>query len=394
MDFEYVERRGTDSTKWSPLNRMFKDMDCEGVIPMWVADTDFKCPPEITEAVTKRAEMGIYGYGARRIPSVENAVLGWVGRRYNWNIEKDWIVFTPGIVPVLSHAVRALTEPGDSVIIQQPVYHPFRNSVANNGRVVVNNALIHDETGYHMDFELLEKQASDPKVKMMILCSPHNPVGRVWSREELKRVCEICARNDVVMISDEIHADLILKGVEFTATGVLAQECGAKCISCYAPSKTFNVAGLQASAIIIPDGEVRSALTKEIERSELPGLNVVANAALEAAWSKCDRYVDEVVAYIEANMDHAIEYMKKYTPKIKVEKPEGTFLMWWDMRPLGLYGEELTRFFVEKAKIAISAGAGFGEAGNGFARVNMGCHRSTLDKALEQLRAAYEKEFG
>lgn len=394
MDFEYVERRGTDSTKWSVPKFAFKGMDSEGAIPMWVADTDFKCPPEITEAVTKRAEMGIYGYGSRRIPSVEKATVNWIGRRYSWNIEKDWIVFTPGIVPVLSHAVRALTEPGDSVIIQQPVYHPFYNSVVNNGRVVVNNALIYDETGYHMDFELLEKQAADPNVKLMILCSPHNPVGRVWSKEDLKRVCEICAKNDVVMVSDEIHADLILKGVEFTTTGALAQECGAKCISCYAPSKTFNVAGLQASAIIIPDSEVREALNKEIQKSELPGLNVIAGAALEAAWSKCDWYVGEVMAYIEANMDHAIEYMKKYTPKIKVMKPEGTFLMWWDMRELGLYGDELLRFFVEKAKIAINAGVGFGAAGDGFARVNMGCHRSTLDQALEQLRAAYEKEFG
>jgi len=206
----------------------------------------------------ERAQSGVYGYNTRKTPGFDDAVMGWVKKRYRWEIKPEWIVFAPGIVPVLAHAVQALTEPGDGVIIQQPVYHPFNNCVVQNGRVARNNGLVLDKDGYRMNFEQLEELAAEPGTKMMILCSPHNPVGRVWSKEDVTRVCEICARHDVILISDEIHADLLMKGVEFTSTGPVVQVCGTKCISCYAPSKTFNMAGLQASAIVIPDADLRA----------------------------------------------------------------------------------------------------------------------------------------
>lgn len=394
MNFnEYVERRGTGCSKWDNVEQVFGGVDCKDVIPMWVADMDFKCPQEIVDAIAQRAQMGVFGYPSRKTPAMENATVGWMGKRYGWEIDKEWIVFTPGIVPVLCHAVQAFTQPGDGVIIQQPVYYPFANSVVNNDRVVRNNGLILDESGYRMNFEQLEELAAEPRTKMMIFCNPHNPVGRVWSREEVERVCQICGKHNVILVSDEIHADLIMKGITFTTTGPVAQQCGAKVVSCYAPSKTFNIAGLQASAIIIPDEDVRKRFCRQVELSGMAGLNVFACTALETAWTRCEWYVDEAMAYIEDNMDYAIDYIGKYMPKIKMAKPEGTFLAWLDVRELMTDGEEVRRFFLEQAKLAVDPGDWFGQAGEGFARMNMACHRSTLEKAMMQLRAAYERKF-
>lgn len=394
MDFnEYVERRGSGSSKWDNCEQAFQGVDAKGAIPMWVADTDYKCPPEIVDAVMQRAQMGIFGYPSRKTAGMENATVDWMKKRYGWEIEKNWIVYTPGIVTALCHTVQAFTQPGDGVIIQQPVYHPFCNSVVNNGRVVRNNGLILDEGGYRMNFEQLEQLAAEEHTKMMILCSPHNPVGRVWGREDVEKVCRICVEHDVLLVSDEIHADLLMKGVKFTSTGPVAGQYGTKVISCYAPSKTFNMAGLQASAIIIPDAEVRARFSRQLEMNGTPTLNVFACTALEAAWIGCEWYIEQAMAYIEDNMDHAIRFLQEHTPKIKMMKPEGTFLAWLDVRELGMTGEEIKRFFLEKAKIAVDPGDWFGQAGEGFARVNFACHRSTLDAALAQLQAAYEKEF-
>lgn len=394
MDFDqFIERRGTNCCKWDLMNKKYPDMDTENLVPMWIADTDFLCPPEVVDAVLERAKQGVYGYNIDQPESYNRAAKAWLKKRYDWEIDEEWIVFTPGIVPALAQAVQALTEPGDGVIIQPPVYYPFRSSVENNGRVIRSNGLVLDGDTYRMDLVQLEEFAAEPRTKMMILCSPHNPIGRVWSREEVEAVCDICARHGVTIVSDEIHADLIMRGTKFTSTGPVAQECKAKCVSCYAPSKTFNVAGLQASAIIIPDPEVRAAFRRQLERNALPGMNVFAGVALEAAWTKCDYYIEEVMDYVETNIDHAIEFVNKYTPKIHIRKPQGTFLGWVDLRDLGLDDEQANQFFLERAGIVANAGSGFGAEGAGFVRVNFACQRSTLDKALQQLRAAYEKEF-
>ena len=394
MNFgEYVERRGTGCVKWDILAHAFSGYDAEDAIPMWVADSDFQCPPEVTDAIIKRAQHGVHGYCAQQTQNMQHAVIGWMKKRFGWEIDEKWIVYMPGIVPALAQAVQALTQPGDGVIIQQPVYHPFRNCVVNNDRVVRNNELILEGDQYRMNFEQLEEIAAEENTRLMIFCNPHNPIGQVWSREDVERVCEICAKNNVILVSDEIHADLLMRGVSFASTGPIAQERGVKCISCYAPSKTFNVAGLQASAILIPDEEIRKKFELQREKNGMPGLNVFACVALETLWTQSEWYVDEVMEYIEANMDYAIEFFAKYTPKIKMKKPQGTYLGWLDLRDLGLTSEEAERFFIERAKIAANKGSGFGEAGAGFMRVNFACHRSTLDKALEQLRAAYIKEF-
>ena len=395
MDFnEYIDRRGTDCVKWDNVASAFPGMDAAQAIPMWVADSDFRCPDEVTQAILKRAGSGVFGYCSGRTPALCDAVSGWMKKRYDWEIEQDWIVFTPGIVTALAQAVQALTEPGDGVIIQQPVYHPFEECAAANDRVVRNSGLICENGEYRMNFEQLEELAAEERTRLMILCSPHNPVGRVWSREELERVCGICKRHDVILVSDEIHADLLMKNVKFTATGPVAQEMGLKCISCCAPSKTFNVAGLQASAILIPDAEIREKFSRQLDKNGVPGLNVFACVAMETAWTRGESYIDEVMDYIEANIDHALSFMERYTPKIKMRKPQGTYLGWVDLNGLGLEPEKAERFFEECAGIAVNGGSWFGKAGAGFVRVNFACHRSTLDRALERLRAAYEKEFG
>lgn len=393
MEFTFIDRRGTGCEKWDGVADVFPGMDTEGAVPMWVADMDFQCPSPVVEAVVERARAGIYGYSTGGGAEFTDAVVSWMKRRHGWDIDPEWIIFTPGVVPALTCAVQALTEPGEGVIIQPPVYYPFRNSVVNNDRALLNNSLILDDGGYRMDYDGLEELAARPDAKLMILCSPHNPVGRVWDREELARLCAICARHGVTLVSDEIHADLTLSGTSFAATGPLAAEAGTACISCYAPSKTFNMAGIQASVILISDPEVRAAFRKQRARNSLPGMNSFAEAALVAAWNHGEAYIKEVMDYIEANMDHAIDFFRRHTPKIRMEKPQGTYLGWVDLRGLGLDADEADRFFVERAKIAADLGRWFGPEGAGFIRVNFACHRSTLDQALEQLRAAYDREF-
>ncbi len=394
MDFnEYVDRKGTGCCKWDDFAGAFSDMDVTNAIPMWVADADLKCPDEVIDAVVERARHGVYGYSMQESPSLLQAVKGWMKLRYNWEIDEKWIAFTPGVVVALAHAVQALTAPGEGVIIQQPVYPPFKNVVLNNDRVLLNNELILDGENYRMNLEQLEEFASRESTKMMIFCSPQNPTGRVWSKEEVEQVCDICQRNGVTLVSDEIHADLLMKGTVFTSSGPVAKEKGLRSITCYAPSKTFNVAGLQASAIVIPDADVREKFVRQLEKNAVTELNLFAGLALEAAWTKCASYPEELMAYVEANMDYAIDFVSKYAPKIKIRKPQGTYLAWVDLHGLGLSDEEAERFFIERAKVAVNRGSAFGQAGAGFVRMNFACHRSTVEKAMEQLRIAYEKEF-
>ena len=390
---EYIERRGTDSDKWDNYAARFTEQDARGCVPMWVADMDFLCPPEVKEAVCRRAELGIYGYNIWQTKGYNEATVYWAKQRYHWDIDEQWIVFTPGIVPAICNAVVALTKPGDGVIVQMPVYYPFHKAIEMNGRVLRNNQLIERDGYYTMDFDGLEALAREPGNTMMILCSPHNPVGRVWKREELERVCEICKRNGVILVSDEIHADLLMPGTEYVSTGSIAKCYEDNIISCFAPSKTFNMAGLQASAIVIPNPALREAFRGNIAKTRLPSMNVFAGVALEAAWKHCEYYAIEVMEYIAANIDHTIEFFRENTPKIKMRRPEGTYLGWVDISGLGLSVAEGERFIIERAKIAADLGAWFGPGGEKYVRFNFACHRSTLDKALAQLKAAYDREF-
>ncbi len=387
-----TEKSGTYSSKWMAVGERFPGYDPTGVLPMWVADMDFRCPPEVIEAVKTRAAHGIYGYTDNSlVRKFIEAGAQWMKRRYGWEIDPDWGFFTPGVVPVINAAVQEFSDPGDGVIIQSPVYYPFADGPKNNARVLKHNCLIEKEPGYYvMDYDNLEELASDPRTKLLILSSPHNPVGRVWTAEELRKACEICLKHNVLVVSDEIHGDLIMKGHKHVPTGTLGEDIANNMIACYAPSKTFNLAGLGASVIVVPNPEIRDRIKKRILANRLPASNVFGPLAGEVAYKTGDSYVDTLVEYVEGNMDYVSEFCKANMPEITVRKSEGTYMVWVDLRKLGLGAEGTNAFVIEKAKIAGDFGTWFGPGGEGFLRLNLACPRATVEQAMKQMKAAYD----
>ena len=394
--FDVVIDRSKDSntysSKWLAVGERFPGYDPEGVLPMWVADMDFRCPPEVIEAVKTRAAHGIYGYtdSSLVLKFIEEGIR-WMERRYGWKADPEWAFFTPGVVPLINAAVQEFTDPGDGVIIQSPVYYPFADGPKNNARVLKHNCLIERGPGYYeMDFDNLEELAADPRTKLLILSSPHNPVGRVWTREELTRTCEICLKHHVLVVSDEIHADLIMKGHRHIPTGSLGQEIADNMVAAYAPSKTFNLAGLGASIVIAPNPEIRDRMKKRVLANRLPASNVFGPLAGEVAYRTGDSYVDALVAYVEANMDYVIRFCEEKLPGITARKSEGTYMLWMDLRGLGLGVEETNAFTIEKAKIAGDFGTWFGPGGECFVRLNLACPRSIVEQAMKQMKDAYD----
>lgn len=381
---EAVDRERANGIKWERADAIFKG---EGLLPMWVADMDFRGPQPVVEAVKKRAEQGIYGYTARP-DSLLEAVAGWVERRHGWTIDKSWICWSPGVIPALTACVQTYTEPGDRIIIQPPVYPPFFKVVQEHGRELVQNPLRFENGRYEMDFGLLEWQFRETGAKMFILCSPHNPVGRVWTRTELERLEAICADHDAVIVSDEIHADLVFRPNTHTPLASLSSRAAERTVVCFAPSKTFNMAGLQAGYIVIPDKERREAFNKAIAKAHHSMSGVFAITASESAYREGDEWLDQCLAYIRANMDYAIEYMKQQLPEIEPVDPEGTYLLWLDCRSLGLDAKSLQQFMIKEARVAFNEGAGFGEEGAGFMRMNVACRRATLEEALRRIHEA------
>ena len=392
-DFDsIVERRNTGCFKWDRNKVTFGR---EKVLPMWVADMDFPSPQPVIEAVKKRAEHGVFGY-AFATDSCYEAVIEKVERAYNWKIKKEWIVFCDGIVPALYSSVKAFTNIGDRVIIQQPVYHPFRFAIQDNGREIANNKLKFDGERYEMDFADLKMQfnGSNPaekssKAKMFILCNPHNPVGRVWTKEELIKLGEECIKNNCIVIADEIHCDLVYKPAEHTCFASINQEFENNSITFIAPSKTFNVAGLSEAVAIIPNASLRDSFIAA--RAGNNSGNVFGYTALEAAYRYGDEYLSQLLQYLKGNIDYVIKYVEDNIPKIKVIKPEGTYLLWVDMRGLGLSSEELNTFLIEEAGLGLNDGRMFGEGGGGFQRVNIGCPRKFVEEALIKLKDAIER---
>lgn len=381
---EIVNRKGSDSIKWDHLQKHFGQED---LLPLWVADMDFRCPPAVVEAMKNIAEHGIYGYVMQR-DDYYNAVISWMKRRFDWEIEKDWILFMPGIVPAIRLAIETFTEPGDGVIVQQPVYFPFMGVTKEAERKVLNNKLIETDQGYQIDLEDLEEKAKDPKAKMMILCSPHNPVGRVWTSNELSKILEICVANDVILISDEIHQDLIHKGHKHTPLAKLANT-SAKIITCTAPSKTFNVASLFASNIIISDETLRNTFKKELDKMHLMPSSFTIGA-VKAAYNDGEAWLEELLSYLSDNIDYVAEYLEKEMPKVKMKKPEATFLLWLDFRAYNISSKELERRMIEEAGLALNKGWMFGREGEGHMRLNIGCPRDILHEALERMKRAFE----
>lgn len=381
-DFDkIISRRGTGSSKW--------DRRGDDILPMWVADMDFQSPPAVIEALKKRAEHGIYGYPLP-MDSCYNAIINWISRHHGWKIERDWIMFSPGVVPGISAIIRSITKPGDKVILQRPVYYPFFANIEHNGRHILNNLLKYEDGYYKIDFQDLEEKAKDPRAKALILCSPHNPVGRVWTKEELTKLGDICVRNDIVVISDEIHCDLIYKGHSHTCFASINETFLQNSITCFAPSKTFNLAGLQTSAIIIPNPKMRQSIYNIIVQSNtIPSEpNVFGAVALETAYNKGDDWLEQLIDYITSNLAFLKEWIQTRIPRIKVVEPEGTYLVWLDCRELGLDAQALEKFMLEKAKIWFDEGYIFGPEGEGFERINIACPRIILEEGLKRLERA------
>ncbi len=382
---------GSYSIKWQGFEDRFPGYDVRGTLGMWIADMDFLCPPEVITAVKKRAEHGIYGYlSPEAVEAFKKAAAGWFERRYSYQVPTEWMLFISGVVPSINAAILEFTEPGDGVIIQNPVYYPFSDSILNCGRIIIDNKLMENNGFYSMDFEGLEPLAKNPDNKLMVLCNPHNPVGRVWTEDELYQAAKICLDNDVLLFSDEIHADLIMKGYKFVSAGTLAEEITKNLIISFAPSKTFNIAGLAASLIIIPNKEIRERLAKRMLINNYPDPNVFAPIAGEAAYLYGDNYVDELVEYVEENFDYVIEYLKENLPDIRMKKPEGTYLGWVDFRQTGLSKSEIYSIVLEKAKIAVDLGEWFGTGGENFLRFNFACPRSTVEEAMHRLKKAFQ----
>nr|WP_273835296.1 MalY/PatB family protein [Pseudalkalibacillus sedimenti] len=381
---ERINRFDTHSVKWDHTEAIFEKED---LLPMWVADMDFRAPQPVIDALTTRIQHGIFGY-SMPTENTKSAIQGWLNRRHNWSIQQDWIVFTPGVVPALSAAVNTYTEKGEKVVIQSPVYYPFRDMVEKSEREVVDNPLVRRNGKYEMDFHDLELKLDDPEVKMLLLCNPHNPVGRVWKKEELMKLAELCYAHNVLIVSDDIHFDLIFKGYQHTLISSLSNEIAANTITCIAPSKTFNLAGMQLSTIIIPDEEKREKFNAYMGKLGLFAPSPFGITAVEAAYNHGEEWLDELMDYLQGNLSYLTTFINERLPQIDVIEPEGTYLVWLDFTKLDMSHEELEQFVQGEARLALDEGYIFGEGGKGFERINIACPRSVLQEGLERLEKA------
>ncbi len=391
-DFDQVcDRRNTNCAKWDAVKTIFGRED---IIPMWVADMDFPVAAPIVEAIKKRAEHPFYGYTHAGTGIVESVVER-MERKFNWKIRPEWVVFTPGVVPALHAAIRSVSHPGDEIILQPPVYYPFFSAVTGSGCQIVYNQLKLVNGQYEMDFADLENRfharaGMHPvasRIKAVLLCNPQNPVGRLWNKEELIRLGQIALKHGAVIISDEIHCEILYRGHRHIPFAAISEEFAANSIICMAPSKTFSLAGLEASSIIIPDRRLRDNFNN-IKAGILPGPNLFGLTALEAAYRYGDEWLEQVLNYLQANLDYLINYFDEKIPDIKVIRPQGTYLVWLDCRGLGLSDLELRTFMREKARLGLDDGFLFGPGGSGFQRMNIACPRSILSEALNRLEVA------
>ncbi len=381
---EIINREGTSSVKYDLRKELFGQED---VTPMWVADMDFATPEFIREAVIKRARHPVYGYSFRP-PEFFESIISWMRRRHRWDIRKEWISFSPGIVPAVNMAVLAFTDPGDRIILQPPVYHPFFNAVRDHGREIVYNQLIHKDGRYSIDFEDLEDKARTSG--MLIFCHPHNPVGRAWTRNELETLTEICRKHHVYILSDEIHSDLLLNG----KTHIPLLTCqGAEeiTLSCYAPSKTFNLAGLSTSFLITPNRELRINYEKILNGLHIGMGNIFGTEALKAAYDQGEQWLDELIGYLRGNLHFLENFAGEHLPDIRITPTEATYLVWIDFRKYGMNDHELKQFIIHQAGLGLNDGPVFGPGGSGFQRMNIALPRKKLADALGSLKKALDE---
>ncbi len=388
FDFDKItERKGSSCIKWDGMEKFLGAGDA---LPMWVADMDFLTPEYITEAVIKRVNHGIFGYPLRE-ESYFSSLISWLKRRHQWDVERKWVSFCPGVVPAVNIAVLAYTDPGDKIIVQPPVYFPFFTAVTDHNRKLAYNQLVMNNGRLCMDFGNLEALAKEG-AKMLILSNPHNPGGSVWTSEELKQMAEICLKYDILIISDEIHCDLIYKPYKHIPVASLSQEISKITITTVAPSKTFNLSGLSTSSVIIENESLRRKFNAFLDHLHIGGGNIFGNIASEEAYLHGDTYVDELMDYLAGNVVLLEAFASEYLPKIKIIHPESTFLVWLDCREMNLNDKDLNNFFLHKAKVGLNPGVMFGPGGEGFMRINIGCPAATLVKGLEQIKDAFSKQ--
>ena len=372
---EPVNRRNTHSLKWDVK---------EQELPMWVADMDFQTAPEIQKAIRERAAHGVFGYSI--VPEEwYQAYMGWWERRHHFSMEKEWLVFCTGVVPAISSMVRKLTTAGENVLVQTPVYNIFFNSIVNNGRNIAENPLRYDGNTYQMDFEDLERKLSDPQTTLMILCNPHNPVGRIWSREELEQVGKLCRKYHVTVISDEIHCDLTSPGQEYIPFASVSENCKNTSITCMAPTKAFNLAGLQTAAVAVPNPNLRNKVWRGLNTDEVAEPNSFAVEAAVAAFTKGEAWLDDLREYIQKNKNFAEDFLKKEVPQMKQVPSQATYLLWLDCREMHGCAAEFTQYLRKHTGLYLSEGKQYGENGSSFIRMNIACSRSRLEDGLKRL---------
>ena len=376
-----INRAGTSSVKYDGRKSMFGTSE---VIPMWIADMDFAAPLAVTRALAERAAHPVYGY-TQYPDSLYGSLIDWLRRRHGWEIKREWIMMCPGVVPSLHAAIMAFTELDESVIVQPPVYFPFFSAVKNTGRTLLQNPLRIENGHYVIDFDHLEQCAAQARI--LLLCSPHNPVGRVWHKPELQRLLQIAEKYDLLILSDEIHADLVYPGNKHTTLATLAEN-PAYVLTAIAPSKTFNIPGLNLSTLIVSDPKHRAAITQVLDRMHISASNPFSVVAFEAAYRESETWLDELLLYLRDTRDYVENYLAEHLPKIRLIKPEGTYLLWLDCRALDMNDAQLRHFFVQKAGVGMSPGTLFGEGGSGFMRMNIGAPRHTIVAALENIRNA------
>lgn len=370
-----IDRRATNSYKW--------DSAPEGVLPMWVADMDFRTAPAIIDALQKRVAHGIFGY--TRVPDAYyDAVTSWFSRRHGWDIDREWIIYTSGVVPAVSAVIKALTVPGDKVIVQTPVYNCFFSSIRNNGCEIVSNPLRRTAGTYEMDFDALERCAADPRAKVMLLCNPHNPAGRVWTPDELTRLGNICLRNGVTVVADEIHCELVYQGFKYTPFASLSDAFLHRSVTCVSPSKAFNIAGLQIANIVAFDNDLRSRIDKAININEVCDVNPFGVAATIAAYNEGEEWLNQLVDYLHGNYEAMAEFCRRELPEFSITRLEGTYLVWMDCSSLGMPSDALEHALLDDARLWLNAGTMYGAEGEGYMRWNIACPRSVMLDGLNR----------
>ena len=375
---EIISRRNSNSYKWDAVME-------EGVLPMWVADMDFRTAPAVVEVLRKRMDHGIFGY--TKVPPVYyDAIINWFTRRHGWQIDRDWIIYTSGVVPALSAIIKALTVPGDRVLVQTPVYNCFFSSIRNNGCEIVANPLVYTNGTYRIDFDDLARKATDPKVRLLLLCNPHNPVGRVWTRAELMCIGEICLRNDVLVVADEIHCELVYSGHTYIPFASISDDFRTRSVTCTSPSKAFNLAGLQIANIFAADESVRVKIDKAINLNEVCDVNPFGVEALVAAYNDGEEWLEELKCYLSDNYLYMRTFFNKYLPQFPVVKLEGTYLVWVDCSVLNRSSKEIAELLLKAEILCINGGSMYGEAGEGFIRINIACPRQILIDGLNRLK--------